>query len=72
MGKELKCAIIGLDTSHTIAFTQRMQAPDCKPEHKVQGMKVINAMRFPSAYQSEPDQDKRQVQLEGWGVKVTR
>ncbi|MCX7918459.1 MAG: Gfo/Idh/MocA family oxidoreductase [bacterium] len=69
---ELKVGIIGLDTSHSIEFTRRLQAPDCAPEHKVNGMRVVTCLRFPSAFQSEPDQDKRQQILENWGVKVTR
>lgn len=69
---ELKAGIIGLDTSHTLEFTRRMQAQDCPQEQKVGGMKVVNCMRFPSSFQSEPDQDKRQQQMEQWGVKVTR
>ncbi len=69
--EEIKVGIIGLDTSHTIQFTQRLQAPDCPPDQRVEGMKVVNCLRFPSPFQSEPDQDKRQSQLEEWGVKVT-
>jgi len=70
--RELKAGIIGLDTSHTIEFTRRLQAPDCFSDQKVEGMKVISCLRFPSPFQSESDQDKRQVQLEQWGVKVSR
>ena len=70
--KELKAGIIGLDTSHTIEFTRRLQAPDCVPDQRVEGMNVISCLRFPSLFQTEPDQAKRQEQLEQWGVKVTR
>jgi len=69
---EVKVGIIGLDTSHTIEFTRRAQAPDCPEDHKVEGIKIINCMRFPSSYNSEEDQDKRQTQMEQWGVKVTK
>ncbi|MHC4871176.1 MAG: Gfo/Idh/MocA family protein [Planctomycetota bacterium] len=67
---DFKVALIGLDTSHSIAFTNYIQG-DAEESEKVSGMKVISCMRFPSAFQSEEDQDKRQEQLEGWGVKVT-
>ncbi len=61
--------IIGLDTSHTIEFTRHLQGV---PEaDRLPGMHVVKAMRFPSAFQSEPDQDKRQAQLEEWGVRVS-
>jgi predicted dehydrogenase len=68
----LNIGIIGLDTSHSIEFTRRIQAPDCPPDQKVKGMKVVTCLRFPSAFQSEPDQDKRQQILESWGVAVTK
>ncbi len=68
---EIKVGIIGLDTSHTIEFTRRLQAPDCPADQKVKGMKVVGCLRFPSPFQSEPDQDKRQSQMEAWGVKVS-
>jgi len=68
----LNVGVIGLDTSHSIEFTRRIQAPDCPPDQKVDGMKIVTCLRFPSAFQSEPDQDKRQKILEDWGVKVTR
>ncbi|MFH1903705.1 MAG: Gfo/Idh/MocA family oxidoreductase [Candidatus Omnitrophota bacterium] len=69
--EEIRAGIIGLDTSHTIEFTRRLQAPDCPPDQRVEGMNVISCLRFPSPFQSEPDQDKRQEQLEQWGVKVS-
>lgn len=70
--EELNIGIIGLDTSHSIEFTRRTQAPDCTLDQKVDGMKIVTCLRFPSAFQSEPDQDKRQQILEGWGVAVTK
>lgn len=69
--QELRAGIVGLDTSHTIEFTRRLQASDCASDQRVEGMNVTSCLRFPSPFQSEPDQDKRQVQLEQWGVKVT-
>jgi len=70
--EELKVGIIGLDTSHSIEFVRRMQAPDCPQDQKIEGMRAISCLRFPSPFQTEPDQDKRQAQLEQWGVKVTK
>ncbi|OGV49352.1 MAG: hypothetical protein A2017_01450 [Lentisphaerae bacterium GWF2_44_16] len=71
MKNEFKLALIGLDTSHSIEFTRRMQAPDCPAEQKVNGLKAVTCMRFPTPFQNEDGQDKRQKQLEAWGVKVT-
>lgn len=68
--EEIRAGIVGLDTSHSIEFTRRLQAPDCPADQKVEGMKVVNCLRFPSPFQSEPDQDKRQNQMEAWGVKM--
>ena len=63
MAKELKVGIIGLDTSHTIEFTKRFQAPDCPKEDKVGGVKVVAAMRFDSPFQKKEGLDERQKQL---------
>lgn len=63
-----KLACIGLDTSHSIAFTELIQG-----ENKiVDGLHVETCMRFPSAFQSEPDQDGRQQKMEAMGVRVTK
>lgn len=66
---DIKIAIIGIDSSHCINFTKGMQGDEGKT---IEGMRVVTAMRFPSPFQSEPDQDKRQAQLEKWGVRLTR
>ncbi len=71
MDTEIRVAVIGLDTSHSLEFTRRMQAPDCPEDQKVKGMKVVNCMRFSTPFQSEEGLDERQKQLEEWGVKVT-
>ncbi len=71
MSADIKVALIGLDTSHSVEFTKRIQASDCPAEDKVSGMKVISCMRFPTPFQNEAGQDARQKQLEGWGVKVS-
>ena len=71
MNDIIKVAMIGLDTVHTIQFTKLIQG-DAPAEQKVPGLQVVKAMRFPSAFHSEENQDKRQAQLEKWGVPVTR
>jgi len=65
-------AMIGLDSSHTIEYTRRMQDPAYPAANRVSRIRTATCLRFPSPFQSEPDQDKRQATLEGWGVRVTR
>ena len=61
--------MIGLDTSHTIAFTKLIQGTE--PDEKiVDGMRVVNAFRFPSSFQAEEGQDERQEILEALGVTI--
>lgn len=69
--KKIKVAIIGLDTSHSIQFTMRAQAPDCDPAQKVDGIEIISCMRFETPFQDKAGLDERTTQLEAWGVKVT-
>jgi len=38
MANEINIALIGLDSSHSLEFTKRMQALDCPPEEKVEGL----------------------------------
>ncbi len=71
MPEEIKVALIGLDTSHTVEFARRMQAPDCAEDQKVQGMEAITCLRFETPFQDKEGLDKRQAQLEAWGIKVT-
>ena len=68
---EIKVAAIGLDTSHTIEFTKRFQDPACPKEDRIEGVRVISCMRFETPFQNREGLDKRQKQLEEWGVKVT-
>lgn len=68
----IKVAMIGLDTSHSIEFTRRMQAPDCPDGQLVPGLKVTRCLRFSTPFQNEEGLDGRQKTLEGWGVKVTQ
>jgi len=66
----LKIAIIGLDTSHSVALPRLMQDPEEKD--RVQGLRAVTCLRFPTPFQSEKGQDERQAYLESIGVKVTR
>lgn len=69
MASERKIGIIGLDTSHTVAFTKLLQG-DVPPEQRIAGMRVVNALRFPSPFQTEEGQNERQGQLEAMGVTM--
>jgi predicted dehydrogenase len=67
----LKIAIVGLDTSHSIAFSKLMNDPDCAADLKVTGMRAVSCLRFETPFQDAKGLDARQQQLESWGVKVT-
>ncbi len=71
MKKEIKVAIIGLDTSHSVEFPRRMQAPDCPEKNKVEGLKAVTCLRFETPFTNAEILDERQKQLEAWGIKVT-
>ncbi len=71
MSEELRVAIVGLDTSHSIAFSQRMNDPACPADQKVPGLRVTACMRFETPFQNKEGLDKRQAQLEGWGIVVS-
>ena len=71
MSNEIRIGMIGLDTSHSIAFTKCLQAPDVPAEQHVAGAKVVSCMRFETPFQAKEGLDERQKQLEGWGVEVT-
>jgi predicted dehydrogenase len=68
MARELKIGIIGMDTSHTVAFTTLLQGTGTPPEQKIEGMRIVHAMRFPSPFQDEKGQNERQAQMEALGV----
>jgi hypothetical protein len=70
MATELKIGIIGLDTSHTVAFTKLLQAADTPAEQRVEGLRVVHAMRFPSPFQDDKGQDERQAQMVALGVAM--
>lgn len=71
MSQEIKVALIGLDTSHTVEFAKRMAAPDCPADQKVSGLKPTACLRFETPFQNKEGLDARQKTLEGWGIKVT-
>ena len=66
----IKVAIIGLDTSHSVALPQLMQDPET--QDPVKELKATRCLRFPTPFQSEEGQDKRQEYLESIGITVTR
>lgn len=68
---EIKVAIVGLDTSHSIQYGMRMNDPNCDPKMKVAGLKAVSCMRFETPFQDKKGLDGRQAELESWGVKVT-
>lgn len=67
----MKIGIIGLDTSHAIQFTKRLQAKDCENDQKVEGLEIISCLRFETPFQDKKGLDERTAQLESWGVKVS-
>jgi len=69
--EKIRVAIIGLDTSHSVAFGKSMNDPECPDDCKITGMQAISCMRFSTPFQSEEGLDNRQKQLEEWGVPVT-
>lgn len=71
MSELKKIAVIGLDTSHSVAFPQMMQDPEIPEERKISGLRVVSCLRFPTAFQSDEGLDSRQKYLESIGVKVT-
>lgn len=70
MADALRVAIVGLDTSHSIEFARRMNAPDCPDDQRVEGLTAVSCLRFETPFQDQDGLDKRQAQLESWGVKV--
>src|SRR3989339_750508 len=71
MAKELKVALVGLDTSHSVAFPKRMQDPSCPPEQKVEGLRAVTCLAFVTPFQNEEGINARKKQLEVLGVKIT-
>ncbi len=71
MSADLKVSVIGLDTSHAVEFSRRIQAPDCPAEQRVRGMHVEKCLRFDTPFTDKKVLAERQKQLEHWGIKVT-
>ena len=66
MSSKVKIALIGLDTSHSIAFPEIIkERGDNTP------LEVISCLRFETPFQGKEGLDKRQEILEGMGIKVT-
>jgi len=73
MSAHLKIAMIGLDTSHAVEFSRRIQAPDYHSvKDRITGLTVTRCLRFATPFQTESGLDLRQRQLEAWNVQVTR
>ena len=64
--KKVKIALIGLDTSHAIAFPEIIRDRGAKTQ-----LQVISCLRFETPFQGKEGLDKRQAILKGMGIKVT-
>ena len=71
MSKQIKVAIIGLDTSHSTAFPQLMQDPSTPENLQVKELRAVSCLRFETPFQGKEGLDKRQEYLESIGVPVT-
>ena len=71
MKGEKSIALIGLDGSHAIEFSSRIQAPDCSKAKHVDGLRITSCLRFPSSFVDSEVLAERTVQLEKWNIKVT-
>ena len=69
--KEIKIAMIGLDTSHSIEFPRYMVAMEEGAPEKIDSLKPVSCLRFDTPFQSPAGLDARQKQLEEWGIPVT-
>lgn len=71
MSVNIKVGFVGLDSSHSVEFIRRLQAPDCPADQKVSGMRATACLRFETPFQNSEGLDSRQKTLESWGVRVT-
>ena len=71
MRNDIQVALIGLDTSHAVEFSRRLQAPDCPSFQKVNGLRVTACLRFSTPFTNPDTLAERTAQLEDWGIKVT-
>ena len=69
--KNIRIAVIGMDTSHAVEFPKYIQDPAIDPASHVPGMTVTRALRFETPFQNAEGLNKRQAYLESIGVKVT-
>ena len=67
--KEIKIAVIGMDTSHVVELPKLMQDPNAKLH--IPGMRVTRAMRFETPFQNKEGLDTREAYLRSIGVEVT-
>lgn len=67
--KEIRVAIIGMDTSHAVELPKLMQDPNA--EFKISGLRVTRAMRFETPFQNKEGLDAREAYLRTIGVEVT-
>ena len=67
----INVGIIGLDTSHSVEFPKHLQSTECPEADRVTGLRAVTCLRFETPFQNKEGLDKRQHQLESWGVKVT-
>jgi predicted dehydrogenase len=71
MPSPVKVALIGLDTSHAVAFAHLMHDPKEAQDRQVRSMQVSGCLRFETPYQNKLGLDERQADLAGIGVRVT-
>ncbi len=68
---KIKVAVIGLDTSHSVAFPKLIQDPEVPEENRVNELLVTRCLRFETPFQGKEGLDERQAYLESIGVLVT-
>ena len=71
MEKIFNVAIIGLDTSHAVAFPGLMQDPETPEPLRIASLRAVSCLRFETPFQNKTGLDGRQKYLEGIGVPVT-
>ena len=71
MNRNIRTAVIGMDTSHAVEFPKYIQDPAQDAATHVPGMTVTRALRFETPFQNAEGLDARQAYLESIGVKVT-
>ena len=67
--KEIRVAIIGMDTSHAVQLPKLMQDPES--EYHISGFRATRAMRFETPFQNKEGLDEREAYLRSIGVEVT-